>query len=146
MGKGTVSMSLRAYAVLVATVNDNTAANLLTALVGRDNINASLSAQGTPEIKFQPGATDRPKKHSSPPSSIGTPRAVMRALELLNQGKVVNQATSDAIVELLALPELSFSPRHLPSGARMAGQAGSGPPSAATKASCCFPAIPIFSA
>lgn len=122
-----VSLSLRDYAVLVATINDNVAANLLTDVVGMDNVNVSLAAQGTPEIKFQRRAVNRREVSPDTPENVGTPRAVMKALELLYRGKVVNRATSDAILEMLALPDISYVRRDLPFGVRFAGQSGSGP-------------------
>lgn len=126
MTAGKVTMSLRDYAALVVTVDDNTAANLLTDLVGMENVNASLAAQGTPEIKFRRRAVSRSAAPNAP-ENIGTPRAVMRALELLHRGEVVDRATSLAIVELLSLPEVSYFKRALPSSVRFAGRSGSGP-------------------
>lgn len=122
---GTVSMSLRDYATLVVTVNDNCAANLLTDLVGMEAVNASLAAQGTPEIKFRRRAVSRLDAPNAP-ENIGTPHAVMRALDLLHAGKVVDRATSDAILEVLALPEVSYFRRELPGFIRFAGRSGSG--------------------
>jgi beta-lactamase class A len=106
MDKGTVLMSLRDYAVLMIMVNDNSAANFLSDVVGMDNVNASLVAQGTPEIKYRRKAMTRQEAQTMP-DNVGTPRAVMRSLELLYRGEVVDRATSDAILKVLALPEVS---------------------------------------
>jgi len=125
MEKGTVLMSLRDYAVLMIMVNDNSAANFLTDVLGMDNINASLAAQGTPEIKYRRKAMPR-KEAQSLPDNIGTPRSVMRSLELLQRGEVVDRATSDAILKILALPEVSYFRRNLPPGVAFAGRSGSG--------------------
>jgi len=128
MGKGTVLMSLHDYAVLMIMVNDNSAANFLTDVLGMDAINASLAAQGTPEIKVQRKAL--PRQESQPtPDNVGTPRAVMRSLELLHQGEVVDRSTSDAILKVIALPEVSYFRRNLPPGIAFAGRSGSGPTS-----------------
>ncbi|MBI5768839.1 MAG: serine hydrolase [Verrucomicrobia bacterium] len=126
-GRGTVSMSLRDYATLVITVNDNSAANLLTDVLGIDRINASLVAQGTPEIKFRRRAVSRVKTPANTPENVGTPRAVMRALELIYRGQVVDRATSDAVLEMLSLPAVGFFERNLPLGVRFAGRSASGP-------------------
>lgn len=125
MSPGTVSMSLRDYATLVITVNDNSAANFLTDIVGMENVNASLVAQGTPEIKFRRRAVSRFDAPNAP-ENIGTPRAVMRALELLHRGEVVDRATSDAILGVLGLPEVSYFKREVPGFIRFAGRSGSG--------------------
>lgn len=127
LGHGTVSLSLRDYAALMLMVNDNTAANFLTDVLGMANVNASLVAQGTPELKFQRRAISR---HAAPPDlpeNEGTPRAAMRALALIHEGKVVDRATSDAILEMLALPESAPFRRDLPTGVRFAGESGSSP-------------------
>lgn len=122
-----VALTLRDYAVLVSTVNDNSAANFLTDIVGMDNVNASLAAQGTPEIKFVRKAMSRRDAPSDLPENVATPRSAMRALDLIHRGRVVDRATSDAILDLLALPEASYFHRELPSGIRFAGRSGSGP-------------------
>lgn len=127
MKKGSVLMSLEDYAVLMIMVNDNSAANYLTDVLGMDNINASLVAQGTPEIKLQRKAMPRQDVPANAPDNVGTPRAVMRSLELLHSGKVVDRATSDAALKVLALPEVSYFRRSLPPGLAFAGRSGSGP-------------------
>jgi hypothetical protein len=59
--------------------------------------------------------------------TVNKARAVMRALELLHRGEVVDRATSDAIIEVLGLPEVSYFKRELPAFIRFAGRSGSGP-------------------
>jgi beta-lactamase class A len=125
MEKGTVSMSLHDYAVLMIMVNDHSAANFLTDVVGMDSVNASLVAQGTPEIKFRRKAMPRQEAQGLP-DNVGTPRSVMRSFELLQRGEVVDKATSDAILKMLTLPEVSYFRRNLPPGVMFAGRSGSG--------------------
>src|SRR5581483_2964846 len=126
MKGGSVAMTLRDYAMLMIAVNDHTAANFLTDLLGMDNVNASLAAQGTPEIKFLRRAISR-RDAPNAPENEGTPRAVMRALELIHRGQVVDRATSDGILEVLAVPEISYFRREIPRGIGFAGRSGSGP-------------------
>lgn len=126
MKPGSVSMSLRDYALLMISANDHSAANFLTDFVGMENINASLAAQGTPQIKFQHRTVSRQEARDLPENEA-TPRATMRALELLYRGAVVDRATSDAIIEVLAVPEVSYFRRELPPGVLYAGRSGSGP-------------------
>lgn len=126
LGHGTVSLSLRDYAALMMMVNDNTAANFLTDVLGMDNVNASLAAQGTPEIRFRRKAVSRRDAPADLPENTGTPRAAMRALELVHRGAVVDANVSSAILEVLALPESSWFRRDLPSGVRFAGESSAG--------------------
>src|ERR1051326_306966 len=114
------------YDVLMIGANDHTAANFLTDIVGMENVNASLAAQGTPEIKFRRRAISR-RDAPGGLENEGTPRSVMRALELLHAGKVVDRATSDAIIEVLAVPEMAYFRRELPPRTLFAGRSGSGP-------------------
>jgi beta-lactamase class A len=125
MGKGSVLMSLRDYAILMIMVNDNSAANFLTDILGMENVNASLVAQGTPEIKLRRKAMPRQDVVNFP-DNVGTPHSVMRSLALLHNGEVVDRATSDAILKVLALPEVSYFRRNLPAGVMFAGRSGSG--------------------
>src|ERR1051326_3085327 len=86
MQRDTLTMTLRDYAVLMIGANDHTAANFLTDIVGMENVNASLAAQGTPEIKFRRRAISR-RDAPGGLENEGTPRSVMRAVELLHAGK-----------------------------------------------------------
>ncbi|MSU50537.1 MAG: serine hydrolase [Opitutus sp.] len=126
MSRDSLAMSLRDYAFLMIAVNDHSAANFLTDLVGMDNINASLAAQGTPEIKFRRRVMSR---HTAADAleNEGTPLAVMRSLALLHAGEVVDRATSDAILEVLSVPEISYFRREVPRDVPFAGRSGSGP-------------------
>lgn len=126
LGAGSVRMSLRDYAALVVTVNDNIAANLITDVVGMERVNAALEAQGTPEIRFLRRAVSR-RVQPDAPDNEATPRATLRALQLLHEGKVGGRETSDRIVEILSLPEVSYFRRDLPAAVRFAGRSGSGP-------------------
>lgn len=103
LGRESVSMSLRDYAVLMIVLSDNTATNLLIDVVGMEAINASLSAQGTPGIKLQRRMMDRAAVAAGR-DNIATPRAMMRSLELLHRGEVVDRTTSDEILTILKIP------------------------------------------
>ena len=126
MHRETVAMSLRDYAVLMIAANDHSAANFLTDILGMDAVNSSLAAQGTPEIKFRRRAVSR-RDAPNLPENEGTPRAVMHSLELIHRGAVVDRATSDAILEVLAVSEVTYFHRQLPNTVRFAGRSGSGP-------------------
>lgn len=122
MDAKTLTMSLRDYAALMMMVNDNTAANLLTDLLGMETINASLIAQGTPELKFQRRAISRRTAPANLPENVGTPRAAMKALQLIYEGQIVDRATSREILDLLALPSATFIQVELPENTRFAGE------------------------
>ncbi|MFM8617943.1 MAG: serine hydrolase [Opitutaceae bacterium] len=125
MGGG-VSLTLRDYASLVVTAGDNTAANVLAAVVGMEAVNESLTRQGTPEIRFRRIVVGR-RDAAEAPENIATARATLRALEMLHAGRVVDRSISDEILGILRLPEVSYSRRKLPRGIQFAGLSGHGP-------------------
>jgi beta-lactamase class A len=137
-----VSMCLRDYAVMMIAVNDHSAANFLTDVVGMDNVNASLVAQGTPEIRLRRRVMSR-RDYSASPENVGTPRSVMRALELIHRGAVVDRATSDGILEVLSVPEVSYFRREVPRGVMFAGRSGSGPTMRCDAGIVCLPDRPF---
>lgn len=121
---GGVTMSLADYGMFMTVINDNSATNLLIDTLGMAAINESLAAQGTPEIKLQRKAVPRKEGGPPAPENVGTPRADMRAMELLYGGQVVDRATSNEILRVLALPKPGFLRSVLPSSVRFAGKTG----------------------
>lgn len=126
MGAGTVAMSLRDYASLIVTAADNTAANFVTDVVGMEAVNASLQRDGLAEIQFRRRAVSR-RLNPDAPENVGTARACLRALERLQRGQLVDRATSDAVLDLLSLPEVGYVRRDLPAGVAFAGLSASAP-------------------
>lgn len=124
MGEG-VSLSLRDYASLVVTAGDNTAANVLSSVVGMDAVNESLRRQGAPEIQFRRTAVGR-RDSAEAPENVATARATLRVLEIIHAGRFVDRAVSDEILGILRLPEVSYSRRKLPRGIQFAGLSGHG--------------------
>lgn len=103
LGRDSVTMSLRDYAVLMIVLSDNSATNLLIDRVGMEAVNASLTAQGTPDIRLRRRMMDRAAMAQGQ-ENVGTPRGFMRSLELLHRGEVVDAATSREILAILKLP------------------------------------------
>lgn len=119
------SMTLRDYAILMIVRSDNTATNLLIDLLGRDAINASLVAWGLPEIKLQRRMIDL-QAVAENRDNVATPRAMMRSLEKIYRGEVVDRATSDEVLRILQLPRPASGLRApLPPGVRIAHKTGS---------------------
>lgn len=119
------SMTLRDYAILMIVRSDNTATNLLIDLLGMDAINASLVAWGLPEIKLQRRMIDL-QAVAENRDNVATPRAMMRSLEKIYHGEVVDRATSNEVLKVLQLPRPASGLRApLPSGVRIAHKTGS---------------------
>jgi beta-lactamase class A len=112
---GTV-LSLRDLAALMIVVSDNTAANLVLDRIGTDRVNDALDTLGLastrslrkirgdgPQLKDAEGWSRAGLRPENKGFGIGvsTPREMVRLLDLLEQGAVVNAEASRDILHLL---------------------------------------------
>jgi len=106
---------------LMMTVSDNTATNLLIARVGTANVDKRLAAYGLTRTKlfrptFRDGRPDIfPEEEKEFGLGVTTPREMARLLELIAEGRVVDRASSEAMIEIMR--EQAFRlmiPRSLP--------------------------------
>lgn len=92
---------------LMMTVSDNTATNLLIAKVGTANVDKRLAAYGLARTRlFRPTFRDgRPDVFPEEEKEFGlgvtTPREMARLLELIAEGRMVDRAASEAMIELM---------------------------------------------
>ena len=106
---------------LMMTVSDNTATNLLIALVGTANVDKRLVSYGLTRTKlFRPTFRDGhpdvfPEEEKEFGLGVTTPREMARLMELIAEGRVVDRAASDAMIAIMR--EQAFRtmiPRSLP--------------------------------
>jgi beta-lactamase class A len=106
---------------LMMTVSDNTATNLLIARVGTASVDRRLASYGLAHTKlFRPTFRDgRPDVFPEEEKEFGlgvtTPREMARLMELIAEGKVVDRASSEAMIAIMR--EQAFRtmiPRALP--------------------------------
>lgn len=110
------SVSLRDAMVLMIVVSDNTATNLILDRIGADTVNefmASLGFEATrsmrkirgdgTQLKPAEGWSREGDKAENKRFGIGssTPREMVRLLDLLEQGKIVDPATSRELLAVL---------------------------------------------
>jgi len=111
-GDGAV-FSLRDLAVLMIVVSDNTATNLVLDRIGADSVNDYMDTLGLGATR----ALRKIRQDGSPPSGmsragrepgnerfglgVSTPREMVRLLEMLEQGRVVNAEVSRDILAVL---------------------------------------------
>lgn len=110
------SVSLRDAMVLMIVVSDNTATNLILGRIGADTVNefmASLGFEATrsmrkirgdgTQLKPAEGWSREGDKAENKRFGIGssTPREMVRLLDLLEQGKIVDPATSRELLAVL---------------------------------------------
>lgn len=104
LGKNSVSMSLRDYAVLMIVLSDNTATNLLIEKVGMENVNRFLTSNGATKTRLQRVMMDVQAAKEGR-ENIGTPREVLRVLERLYRGELVGKKASEDMLAILKKPK-----------------------------------------
>ena len=115
----TVSDLLR----LMIAWSDNTATNLLVGLTGAERINRRMQSYGLPNTKifrptFRDGKADVfPELEHEFGLGMTTPAETARLFELIAERKIVDRATCDEMLAILALQQdRAMIPRRLPFG------------------------------
>jgi beta-lactamase class A len=106
---------------LMMTVSDNTATNLLIARVGTANVDKRLVSYGITRTKlfrptFRDGKPDVfPEEEKEFGLGLATPREMARLMELIAEGKVVDRASSEAMIAIMReQSNRTMIPRSLP--------------------------------
>jgi beta-lactamase class A len=106
---------------LMMTVSDNTATNLLIARVGTANVDKRLVSYGITHTKlfrptFRDGKPDVfPEEEKEFGLGVATPREMARLMELIAEGKVVDRASSEAMIAVMReQSNRTMIPRALP--------------------------------
>ncbi len=123
LGDGTVSMSLRDYAILMIVLSDNTATNLLIEKVGMENVNRFLRSHGATQTKLQRVMMDTEAARVGR-ENIGTPREVMMILEKLYRGELVSTASSQEMISILKKPKGGSLRSGVPPSVELANKEG----------------------
>lgn len=98
--QGPVALSIQNLAVLMITLSDNTATNILIDLVGIPGINRSMQGMELQHTRVQrkminAAASGRGEEN------ISTPAEAARIMQMLYKGEFLNKATSEEIVAIL---------------------------------------------
>jgi beta-lactamase class A len=120
---GATRLTLRDVAVLMISVSDNSAANVLIDRVGMDNVDALLDSLGLTHTRLRRKMMDL-KAAAEGRENIASPREMMLLLEALYQGKVLSKELTDDYFKLLAIHKESYIPRELPEDLRIANKSG----------------------
>jgi beta-lactamase class A len=132
LGAG-LSLSVPDLVTLMMTLSDNTATNMLIALVGTANVDRRLAAYGLVDTKlfrptFRGGHADvAPELEPEFGLGMSTPRELARLMELIVEGKVVSRSASDEMMAVLERQQhRDLIPRALPevAGLRVGNKAG----------------------
>jgi beta-lactamase class A len=133
-------LTVRNLAILMIIVSDNTATNLILDRITADAVNDYLDSVNLPLTRSnrkvrgdgaklkdptgwsRAGLIEENKKYGL---GVTTPREMVRLLELLEQGKIVNAAVSKDIVDILKMQhEREGIARHAPDDLEIASKHG----------------------
>jgi beta-lactamase class A len=120
---GVTKLTLRDVAALMISVSDNSATNILIDRVGLDNVNALLDSLNLTHIRLRRKMMDI-KAAAEGRENVATPRELVKLLEALYRGKVLNKHFTDDYFTLLSTPKSSYIPRELPEDLRIANKPG----------------------
>lgn len=120
---GVTRMTLHDVAVLMISVSDNSATNVIIDRVGMENVNALLDSMGLTHTRLRRKMMDL-KAAGEGKENIATPREMMLLLENLYRGKVLNKQLTDDFFELLSIHKESYIPQNLPEELRVANKPG----------------------
>ena len=133
-------LTLRNLAILMIIVSDNTATNLITDRITADSVNDYLDSIGLTATRFnrkvrgdgstlaepsgwsRAGLLEENRKYGL---GVSTPREMVRLLEMLEAGRVVNAAVSKDILDILARQQVRDGiARHAPEDLRIVSKSG----------------------
>lgn len=120
---GVTRVTLRDLATMVVAVSDNSATNVLIDRVGMENVNAFLSAQGLAQTRLRRKMMDV-KAAAEGRENISTPNEMMRLLESLYRGEILNKEMTEDFFKVLSTHKDSWIPRLLPDGLKIANKPG----------------------
>ncbi len=113
---GTPTLSIRDYAVLMVTLSDNTATNVLIDKLGMDRIAARMQGLGLPGTKLRRHMMDTAAARRGD-ENVSTPDELARLLTVMNE-------KLPAAIELLKKPKENRLRKGLPEGVASADKSG----------------------
>ena len=113
---GTPTLSIRDYAVLMVTLSDNTATNVLIDRLGMDKIAARMQGLGLPGTRLRRHMMDTAAARRGD-ENVSTPDELVRLLKAMNDGM-------PKAIELLKKPKENRLRKGLPEGVASADKSG----------------------
>jgi beta-lactamase class A len=121
---GVTRLTLRDLATMMVAVSDNSATNVLIDRLGMENVNAFLTAQGLTQTRLRRKMMDV-KAAAEGRENVSTPNEMLKLLEALYRGEVLNKEMTEDFFKVLSTPKDSWIPRELPEGLKIANKPGS---------------------
>jgi beta-lactamase class A len=124
MSAGVARITNRDLALLMVSLSDNSATNVLIDRVGMDNVNAWLAQVGLERTRLRRHMLDV-KAAQEGRENTSTPRELVTMLRAIHEGRVFGKATTDEFFKMLATQKSSYIPRRLPTDLTIANKPGS---------------------
>ena len=121
---GVTRVTNRDLAQFMVAVSDNASANILSDRVGRDNVNAMLHSLGLSKTMLRRKMMDLAAARRGE-ENVATPQEMVRLLEVIYQGKILNKELNAAFIKQLSTLKEGYLPRELPAGVQVANKPGS---------------------
>ncbi|PWT85737.1 MAG: serine hydrolase [Acidobacteria bacterium] len=113
----------RDLAQFMVAVSDNAAANILIDRVGKDNVNTMLRGLGLTKTMLRRKMMDIAAARRGD-ESIATPQEMLRLLEAISKGKVLDKQSAAEFIKQLSTRKDSYIPRLLPESVQVANKPG----------------------
>jgi beta-lactamase class A len=124
MSAGVSRITNRDLALLMVSLSDNSATNVLIDRVGMDNVNGWLAQLGLERTRLRRHMLDV-KAAQEGRENTATPRELATMLQALHSGRVFDKATTDEFFKMLSTQKSSYIPRLLPTDLTIANKPGS---------------------
>ena len=121
---GITRVTLRDLATMMVAVSDNSATNVLIERVGMQNVNAMLDSLGLTHTRLRRKMMDLQAAKEGR-ENISTPHEMMRLLDAIYHGKVLNKESTADFFTVLGTNKDSWIPRDLPADLKVANKPGS---------------------
>lgn len=123
MSAGVSRITNRDLALLMVSLSDNSAANVLIDRVGMDNVNGWLAQIGLERTRLRRHMLDV-KAAQEGRENTATPRELVMMLQALHGGRVFGKATTEDFFKMLGTQKSSYIPRLLPADLTIANKSG----------------------
>ena len=120
---GITKITLRDLATMMVAVSDNAATNVLIDRIGMENVNAFLDGQGLAQTRLRRKMMDV-KAAAEGRENTSTPAEMMKLLESIYRGQILNKEMTDDFFKVLSTHKDSWIPRNLPDELKIANKPG----------------------
>ena len=124
MSAGVSRITNHDLALLMVSLSDNSATNVLIDRVGMDNVNSWLAQMGLERTRLRRHMLDV-KAAQEGRENTGTPRELVTLLRAIQEGRVFGKTTTDDFLKMLSTLKSSYIPRLLPADLMIANKPGS---------------------